>query len=588
LADKTLDVKGTLEVAASAAFDVSLSTTGTIKLDGGVVDMQGSIKLNASNPANSFTGETPTFGTNVKFGPTANADLGAGTATQVNALFDAGIARVASSAALSVATSSLSSLTGWTAGKTLVLTGANTLSGAVDLSTVTGKVVVGSTGSIVAAGNNITAGTTAGDITVLTGGSITATTAALAGKIVFDGGTLSLSDDSGEIAATVDLSAGTVVAASGTPTLALAAAYTGKIGTISAVDQIPLEITGPTAISIGTLTAITTSGGVALTIPSGATATIDTVDISTGSNAITLTGTDSGSTFIVSEVTGGPVEAAATFTKLRLPAGGLTVGEGAELSHAATPTTTFAPGVYTPDGTVEVSAGGVHSIGTGLALTGDDAKISSTIAGYGGVSTTAAVTLLDKISGGTVEISDAVDLTSISANVTFNNATTLEFADSFDTADGYDVTFNGPVVFNDDVTVTGTEALTLLGNSKLLGSGKTITAATGSVVVGGTVNGATNTVTLTKATLTTENESSGHAITLNGETGVIELAWDTAGGKLALAKEGTIVTVGTGKVLVGARASRSAARTPPSLPTWAAVLPGYPLRRPKPPLPSPK
>jgi hypothetical protein len=497
----TLVIEGELELGAGVQFDAAggaiTATAGTISFGGdGKVTLKSDSGIAVKDAAllDKVSAAPDATDTVKSVGVAAAGVVAALGATDTVTVKDLGITG-----------SNNTTIAGaLTTGKTLVLTGTGGTVGAdFSLGAAAGKLLVNGTLSI--GGAHTLTGATGGDaaanITVPAAGILVLghNDAALAGKIKVDG-TVSVGNFTvaTAIPTTVDLTGGTLKATgSGVASVKLADANV-SIGTVYLGDALTLTGTSGKTVTIGTLTKDATARTF--------TAVDGTVNITTAvgnTSALTVAGTGA-TVYSVGEVTG---------------AGGLTLGTNATLT-------------------------------TSDAVTvDDDSNITGPIAGFG-ASSAAVIAQINKISGGTVEVSDAAAITGLSAAAEFTRTDAIEFGSTFATESGQDATFNGPVVFNGNVTVTGTETLTLLGNSKLLGSGKTITATTGSVVVGGTVGEATNKVTLAKVTLTNASETDGE-IDLNGATGVVNVRWDTAGSKLELAKTGTIVTAGTGKVLVG-------------------------------------
>jgi hypothetical protein len=235
-----LAVEGKLEILETGALTADGSTKGAVTLvSGGTLAIKGSFTPDAS----FFSGTSLPAGVSFSGG----AVSGAYSATQADAFFGQGVPKVVTTTVNAV--QAIAALgTHFTAGKTLILLASNTLAGALDLSGKAGSLIVNGGGIIVAAGNDVT-----GPIALTDGGTISVTTAALAGKIDARDGKLAYSGTAGANTATfVGNTIGTIVHATGTSAAALPATVT-SIGTVSIAHASVLTLTGTGVTSIGTV-----------------------------------------------------------------------------------------------------------------------------------------------------------------------------------------------------------------------------------------------------------------------------------------------------------------------------------------------
>jgi hypothetical protein len=526
-AGKTVEIAGTVSVAASKTLTirgtVSIFETGAVGSGGGsdiVLGENGVLQVDGSvfAAAGLFTEEGLAEGVSLGAKSAVDADSG-GDVAAVNGLFTVGVSRVTTANASIL--NDVTALDKWTAGKTLITEAAISPATGLDLSTVQGNLAI--RGALTLGAGTLTA--TGGNTTVESAGSIVLGNAgsALAGAIKVYG-TLSVGTGvTAAIPATVDLSEGTV-ASTTTASLVFPAAAL-SVGTIGLGGA--LTFTGLNGI---TVTEITNSAAATLTLPA-ITADVKRI-VADDSAALTIAGGAASVTLKAEGVSG---------------AGGLVLGTNAVI-----------------DGNVTVAS--TSSITGARAAFGADAE--------------AQAAQLAKISGGSTvisgEVSDAAAIAAFAAVATTKVTATGSATDLGDVAitvaAGNDITLSGVVTKTPAITVNGTLTLSAAAtfaeatglitvNGTLnVGAGATgfappsdiIVNEKGTLTVAGTLDaqgavavGSTDTVTLTKATVT----GTASGTTLVGSSGTVTLAADAV---LTLADGGAIAIAGSGSVVTGA------------------------------------
>jgi hypothetical protein len=536
----TLD-GGTLVIEENGGqLKAGVSGVGTLALTKGTVQVDGFLEA----PVTFFATAAANSDVKIEYGDTGGAVLdSADTAANVDAIFDAGVNTIVWPTTSFNATA-VAGLTNWTGDKTLILSGANTVSATLDVS---GKGNLEIADTLTLGAYTFTSG---GKVTVSKDGSIVLsdTASTLVGGITVEG-TLKVSASSpltNPIPTGVDLSKATLVSDNASASVGLPASTT--IGTIDLAET--LTITGATTLNIGTLKA---TAATTLTLPAAAV-TVGTIDVAED-------GVIAGTPTSLAITTIAPSVGSKTLT---LPAGMVTVtaivtDTSKALTIAGTSTTTLKPAAISGDGELSLGASDLLLDGNITIASSATLKTNNTLDNFGG----SPYTQLAKISGGTVDVGSAVvtpvATTTINTVLTTTGVVTfpigslvvgpggkilagslLEFGPGTYTATTGTFETDGGAIktsTNSATLALGTSGITLKADASVSTTG-TFTAANKVVVFNGTGAGS----------ITIPGDSSAGSLTIGATAelalgdGTVYLGFDTAGGILTVGATGAKIS----------------------------------------------